>query len=137
MKRPLAVSGFAVLIITFVLCIFSDVSLALLLSLISYALFTVSAVVPKLRKGYFIPTVMLSCLVASIMFYGMQTHYDKLSSLAGRDAHIVCNVKEEPTFNKEYGRYYCKAEVVTIAGKKYSGNIRLSFSGTYDNIDPD
>ena len=137
MKRPLAVSGFAVLIFTFILCICSDISLSLLTALISYVLFTVSAVVPKMRKGYFLPTIMLSLFVASIMFYGMHTHYDKLSGLAGNNADIVCTVKEDPVFNKEYGRYYCKVKVITVDDKKYRGNIRLSFNNTYDNIDPD
>ena len=43
MKRPLAVFGFTLLAVTFVLCIFSDVSLAILTALISYILFMVSA----------------------------------------------------------------------------------------------
>lgn len=137
MKRPLAVFGFTLLAVTFVLCIFSDVSLAILTALISYILFMVSAVVPKMRKGYFLPTVMLSCFVASVMLYGMHIQSDKLSLLAGQDSHIVCTVKEEPIFNKEYGRYYCKAEVSTVDGKSHHGNIRLSFGDTYDNIDPD
>ncbi len=137
MKRPLAVFGFTLLAATFILCVFSDVSLAILTALISYALFMASAVVPKMRKGYFMTTIMLSCLVASIMFYVVQTHYDNLACLVGGNADIVCTVREEPTFNKEYGRYYCKAELDTVDGKGYHGNIRLSFNNTYDNIDPE
>ena len=137
MKRPLAVFGFTLLAVTFVLCIFSDVSLAILTALISYILFMASAVVPKMRKGYFMPTIMLSCIVASVMFYGVQTHYDNLVCLVGDNADIVCTVKEKPIFNKEYGRYYCKAELDTVDGKKYHGNIRISFNNTYDNINPE
>lgn len=135
MKRPLAVSGFTALFFAFVLCIFSDSSFAILSALVSYAAFMVSAVVPKLRKGYYLPTVMLCCLLVSVLFYGVQSDYEKLSSLAVSEADVVCRVEEEPVFNEEYGRYYCKAKVITINGSKYNGNIRLSF-GTYDNMCP-
>ncbi len=137
MKRPLAVCGFTALIFTSVLCILSDASPCILTALVSYVLFMGSVTVPELRKGYLIPTVMLSCFAVSVLLCGTQTDYEKLSSLAGQDTHIVCTVAEEPVFNKAYSRYYCKAKVVTANGEKHRGNIRLSFSGAYDNIDPE
>ena len=136
MKRPLTAVGFSILIFTLLLCFFCDASLALLTALISYCLFMLCVAVPKLRKGYILPTVMLSCFIASVMFYGVQSNYERLSCLADTDTDIVCTVKEEPIFNNDYGRYYCKAEVITVGGEKYRGNIRLSF-GTYDDIDPE
>lgn len=136
MKRPLTATGFSMLVFSFVLCIVSDSSFSLLSALISYCLFMLSVTVPRLRKGYILPTVTVSCLVASLMFFAVQTDYEKLSCLADNDADIMCVIKEDPVFNEEYGRYYCKAGVVTVNGGKYRGNIRLSF-GTYENIEAD
>lgn len=136
MKRPLAVTGLAMLLFSVILCPFADTSVAILTAVISYSLFMISVVIPKLRKGYILPTVLLALFISSVMFYAVQCDYEKLSALEGNDADIVCEVKEEPVFNEKYGRYYCKAEVSTIDGVKYTGNIRLSFNGTYNNIDP-
>lgn len=137
MKRPLAVVGFTLLPALFILCTFENLTLTLLSAIVLYLLFTLSAVVPKFKSGYFVPTAMFCAFLACVMFYFAQSDYDKLSSLAESDADIVCCVAQEPDFDADYGRYYCKAEVVTVDGEKYRGNIRLSFNGTYDNIDAD
>lgn len=137
MKRPLAVVGFTLLSALFILCTFENLTLALLSAIALYLLFAFSAVVPKLKSGYVVPTAMFCAFLSCVMFYFAQSDYDKLSSLAESDADIVCRVVQEPEFNTDYGRYYCKAEVITVDGKKYRGNIRLSFNGTYDNVDAD
>ena len=137
MKRPLAVFGFSMLLISFILCLLSDIAIAVLFAGLSYAIFMISVALPKLRKGYFLPTVMLACLLSSLLFYVVQSDYDKLSSFAETKGDIVCEIKEEPVFNKEYGRYYCKAKLHTVDGEKHRGNIRLSFNTIYDDVEID
>ena len=137
MKRPLAVTGFSLLIMMLILCISDSTALSIITAIISYVSFMVTAVLPKTRKGYIIPTALFCIFLAGTMFYFAQSSYEKVSSLADKDADIVCKVMEEPVFNKNYGRYYCKAEIITIDGKKYNSNIRLSFNSTYDEINPD
>ena len=114
MKRPLAVVGFTLLSALFILCTFENLTLALLSAIALYLLFAFSAVVPKLKSGYVVPTAMFCAFLSCVMFYFAQSDYNKLSSLAESDADIVCRVVQEPEFNTDYGRYYCKAEVITV-----------------------
>ena len=135
MKRPLAVIGFTMLICLCVLCAFNSIAIAIGCALISYILFMVSCFVKESRNNLTLPTVFFTVIVACFMFYVAQDNYTNLSSLADTDTHIICQVQEKPVFNKEYGRFYCKAKVIKIGDEKYSGNIRLSFNSTYDDID--
>ena len=135
MKRPLAVAGFTMLISLCLLCAFNSVALAIGCALIAYVLFMVSCVVKESRDMLTLPTVFFIVVIACFMFYVAQGNYTKLASLADTDTHIICKVEEKPIFNKDYGRYYCKAKVIKIGDKKYNGNIRLSFNTTYDDID--
>ena len=135
MKRPLAVVGFSFLISLFILCILENMTVTIILAITSYLIFIVSAAVPKLRNGYILPTAMFCVLLSCVMFYFAQSDYEKVTDLADTDADIVCRVVEEPVFNETYGRYYCKAKLETIDGKKYRGNIRLSFNTVYDKVE--
>lgn len=137
MKRPLAVVGFTMLISLCLLCAFNSVGLSLACCLIAYVLFMVSCFVKDIRNKFTLPTVFFTLIITCFMFYVAQGNYTKLASLADTDTNIICKVQEKPVYNEEYGRYYCKAEVVRIGGKNYSGNIRLSFNTKYDDIDID
>lgn len=135
MKRPLAVVGFTMLICLSVLCIFDSIALTLVVGLVSYVLFMASCFISETRNKLTLPTVFFTAVIACFMFYMVQGNYAELSALADNDSNIICRVQETPVFNKEYGRYYCKAEVLKIDGEKYNGNIRLSFNTTYDDLD--
>ena len=137
MKRPLAVAGFSVLISLIILCLFGSVSLAIILAAISYIMFIISAVVPRIRNGYIVPTALFCVFLSCCAFYFMESDYNKLLAIADEDADIVCEILEEPVFNSTYSRYYCKAKVKTIDDKSYRGNIRLSFNGIYEDIEAD
>ena len=130
MKRPLAVVGFTMLICLSVLCIFDSVALSLIVGLVSYVLFMTSCFINETRDKLTLPTVFFTVVIACFTFYMVQGDYAQLSGLADSDSNIICRVQETPVFNKEYGRYYCKAEVLKIDGNNYSGNIRLSFNTT-------
>lgn len=136
MKRPLAVVGFTLLGALVVLCAFNSIPFALIAAGVSYVLFITTGILDKTRERHTLPTVFFTVIIACIMFYSVQSDYEKLSSLADTDTTVLCRVEEKTVFNKDYGRYYCKAKVLQIDGEKYKGNIRLSFNTTYDNIDP-
>lgn len=135
MKRPLAVAGFSLLIFLVFLCLFGNISSAIILAATSYLMFIISAAVPEIRKGYIVPTALFCAFLSCCAFYFMQSDYNRLARLADKDADVVCEILEEPIFNSTYSRYYCKAKVKTIDSKSYHGNIRLSFSGVYDDIE--
>ncbi len=136
MKRPLAVVGFTLLGALCILCALSSIPLALIVAVISYALFMITGVIDKTRERHTLPTAFFTVIIACVMFYCVQGDYEKMSALADTDTTVLCRVEERPVFNEDYGRYYCKAKVLQIGGKKYKGNIRLSFNTTYDNLDP-
>lgn len=137
MKRPLAVVGFTLLGALIVLCAFNSIPIALIAAGISYVLFMITGVIDKTRDRHTLPTVFFTVVIACIMFYCVQSDYEKVSALADTDTTIYCCVKEKPEFNEDYGRYYCKAEILQLGGEKYKGNIRLSFNTTYDKLDPE
>lgn len=135
MKRPLSVIGFTLLIGLCMLCAIDSVGFALIGSLVFYVLFTVSCFNKESRNNMTLPVVFFTLIIACFMFYTSQGNYAKLASLADTDTRIICQVKEKPQFNEDYGRYYCKAKVIKIGNEKYKGNIRLSFNTSYEGID--
>ena len=135
MKRPLAVVGFTLMISLVVLCAFNSVAISLIVGGVSYLLFVVTSIIPESRSRLTLPVMFFTAVIACFMFYCAQGNYQALSDLADTDAQIICQVQEKPEFNESYGRYYCKAKVLSIDGKKYKGSIRLSFNTTYDEMD--
>ncbi len=135
MKRPLCTVGFTFLVWLTVLTYIDSSSLALLFSLIAYCLFAITLLIKKCRKSLFIPAVCLSLCISSLLFFSAERNYLKVRALAGDDSKIVAAVKEEPEYNIAYHRYYCVAEIISINGIKYRGNMRLSFSTEYEDID--
>lgn len=135
MKRPLAVVGFTLLGSLVVLCAFDSISAALIVGGVSYTWFMITSFIEVTRDKLTLPTAFFTMVIACLMFYCVQGDYEKLSALADSDTTVLCQVEEKPVFNKDYGRYYCKAKVLKIGGEKYRGYIRLSFNTTYDNID--
>ncbi len=135
MKRPLSVVGFTMAICLVALCALDSISLSLIGGGVVYLLFMVTAFIPEIRNKLTLPTIYFTAVIACFMFYCAQSDYQTLSALADTDTRIICKVQEKPIFNETYGRYYCKAEVISINGEKYRGNIRLSFNTTYDEMD--
>ena len=135
MKRPLAVVGFTLMISLVVLCAFDSVAISLIVGGVSYLLFMVTSIIPESRSRFTLPVIFFTAVIACFMFYCAQGNYQALSDLADTDVQIICRVQEKPEFNKSYGRYYCKAKVLSIDGKKYNGSIRLSFNTTYEQTD--
>ena len=135
MKRPLAVAGFSLLGALAVLCAFNNTALSLIAGLVAYILFMITSVIYETRKKLTLPTAFFTVVIACFMFYCAQSNFTSVSEKVNTDAQIICSVQEKPQFNETYGRYYCKAKIITIDGKKYRGSIRLSFNTTYDEMD--
>ncbi len=134
MKRPLCTVGFTFFVWLTVLTYIDSPSITLLLSFIAYCLFALSLLIKKSRKSLFVPAVCLSVCLSSLLFFSSERAYLKVRDLAGADSKIVAAVKEEPEYNTAYHRYYCVAEIISIDGVKYHGNMRLSFSKEYEDI---
>jgi ComEC/Rec2-related protein len=135
MKRPLAVIGFSLMICLVILCALDNLTLAIIVGAVAYLLFMATSFIYESRSKLTLPTIFFTLVLACFMFYSAQSDYRSLSDLADADADIICRVQEKPIFNEDYGRYYCKAKIISIDGESYKGSIRLSFNTTYDEID--
>ena len=83
------------------------------------------------------PAVCLSVCISSLLFFFAERDFLKVRDLVGGESQIVAAVKDEPKYNIAYHRYYCEAEIITIDGREYEGNMRLSFSTEYEDISLD
>lgn len=137
MKRPLCTVGFTFLLWLTVLTYIGNITFTLILALIAYCAFALSLLIKKSRRSLFVPAVCLSVCISSLLFFFSQSDFLKIRDLAGSEGQIVAAVKSEPEYNIAYHRYYCKAEIISIDGRKYNGNMRLSFSTEYEDISLD
>lgn len=135
MKRPLCTVGFTILLWLTVLAYTDNITITLISAFASYCIFAISLLIKKSRKSLFVPAVCLAVCVSSLLFFFAQRDISKVRALVGRDSEIVATVLEEPQYNDTYYRYYCKAEIESIDGVKYRGNMRLSFSAGKTDLD--
>ncbi len=134
MKRPLCTVGFTFLLWLTVLTYIGNTTVTLITAFVAYCTFTMSLLIKKSRRSLFVPAVCLSVCISSLLFFFSEGDFIKVRELSGSESRIVAAVKEEPRYNIAYHRYYCKAEIITIDGKDYKGNMRLSFSTEYEDI---
>ncbi len=134
MKRPLCTVGFTFLLWLTVLTYIGNITVTLVTALVAYCIFTLSLLIKKSRRSLFVPAVCLSVCISSLLFFFSQGDFLKVRDLAGNESQIVAAVKDEPKYNIAYHRYYCEAEIISIDGRKYGGNMRLSFSTEYEDI---
>lgn len=136
MKRPLSVAGFTMLGTLVLLCCFDSYALSLALGCAIALLFVVSLFfVRSFRRAAAVPLILAFAVLSCVLFCHADSAYRSTSSLAGRYTHVKAVVNSSPKFNKDYERYYCSAKIVLIDGKKYQGNIRISFSEAKDEMD--
>lgn len=134
MKRPFCTVGFTFLLWLTVLTYTDNSALTLCFAFCAFLLFTLSLLIKKCRRSLFLPVVCFSVCISSLLFFFSESDFTSVRDLVGGDYEIVATVKEEPDYHIEYSRYYCKAEIITIDGKSYKGNMRLSFSTEYEDI---
>ncbi len=134
MKRPFCTVGFTFLLWLTVLTYTDNSVVTLTLAFVSFLLLCLSLLIKKSRESLFLPAVCLSVCISSVLFFFSESAFTSVRDLTGGDCQIVAAVKEEPEYHIEYKRYYCKAEIISIDGKSYKGNMRLSFSTEYEDI---
>ena len=135
MKRPFCTVGFTFLLWLTVLTYIGNSALTLALAIGAFLIFIISLLIKKSRRSLLLPAVSLSVCVSSLLFFFAEKDYSSVRDLVGGDYQIIAAVKEEPQYRTEYKRYYCKAEIISISGKSYKGNMRLSFSTEYEDND--
>lgn len=136
MKRPLAVSGFTALILVLCFIHFESTALALCILVFAAAGLVISTFL-KSKQAVYCVTVCIGAVLACLLFMHTELRKEQTFHLCGENTTVQAVISERAEFSHENGRYYAVAKLKTIGGKKAYGKIRLSFSETYDKIDPD
>lgn len=134
MKRPLAVTGFCMLLFM-LLCIQLESSILALSVLIISAIGLVLSTFLKPKQALLCAAVCLGIGSACLLFLNGEYERQKTLSLCGEQISVQAVISEKPEFSHENGRYYAVAKLKSISGEKAYGKIRLSFSETYDEVD--
>ncbi len=74
--------------------------------------------------------------MACLLFSAFQNNYEKTIALTGDGVPVSGVIAESPTFSRENCRYYCVIKTESIGVGKAKTKMRLSFSETYDGINP-
>lgn len=137
MKRPFAAvgfTGFAAMLLSaligrsdavmYAFCAFAVLGLASLLN-------------RNLRQTATVPVCLLTVAAVCLLFCVNNAERLHTQDLAGDNAEVIATVAEAPYMKKDNGRYYCILRLERVKGEKARGRLRLSFSPTRDDIDPD
>lgn len=135
MKRPLAVAGISLFITLLVSGAVLDTAFLLYFEIVFSAALIISLAFKKTRQNMTLPTFFAVAVVACLLFLCFENTYYRTLSFCGTRRNVEATVTEYPEFKKEYGRFYCVADILSIDGEKTKGNIRLSFSESKDEID--
>lgn len=135
MRRPLAVIGITLFFSLLVFGTVTDTALLLCLEAIVSAAFMLSLCFKKTRQNMTLPAVFAVAVIACLLFLCFENTYHKALTFSGTNRKIEATVCEYPEFKKEYGRFYCVAQIQTLDGERVKGKIRLSFSEAKDGLD--
>lgn len=128
MKRPLAVVGFTMLAVLFVLCKAQNGFLALGLLGVFALAFLVSVVSEKLRKRLIFPVVFGSAAVACLLLLVFEaTVFLPQSEFCAENAEITAVLLESPYESSDGKRLYFSAKLKEVGGERKSARVRLSF----------
>lgn len=138
MKRPFLTIGLTL----FICCVFLEsfsrsYFLTNLLSLLSVAGIILCLLIKKLKKHTVIALCLFAVLLSCLNFYIHTEGYNNTVTFCGESKLVTATVKQAPEYDSEYSRYYCTVKIGSIDGKKASGNMRISFSESYDDITAD
>ena len=136
MKRPFAAVGFT----SFAVLLFSaflgrsDVACYACISF--FALGILSLIVREIRQTVTVPVCCFTAAAVCLLFLSYNAEISRTRSLAGDSVEVTATVSEAP-FIKDNGRHYCVLKLETVGGEKATGRLRLSFSVSKDEIDPE
>lgn len=128
MKRPLAVVGFTMLSVLFVLCSFQKaISAGFALAALAL-LFVISLIFKKLRQTVFLPVVFGSAAAACLLLLCFEgAVFLPTDSFCGERIVITATVEEYPHESADQSRLYFLSSLVSADGKEAGGKVRLSF----------
>lgn len=96
----------------------------------------ISLFIKRIRQTLIIPTVFSGVIAACLLFTAFQSDYNKTVSFVGENMSVSGVVTQAPEFSRENCRYYCVIKADEVGGNKVKTKLRLSFSESYDGIDP-
>ncbi len=120
------------------LCLGFSESMAVSVSLLPVAavLLAVSLRVKRMRQTLIIPTALCGIVTACLLFSLFQGGYNKTVANVGNNLAVSGVIAEGPEFSRENCRYYLVIKADRVGGVKVKTKMRVSFSETYDGIDP-
>ncbi|MBQ7005433.1 MAG: ComEC/Rec2 family competence protein [Clostridia bacterium] len=135
MKRPLTTVGFTLFAFICTLFFICRTDVAFSVLCISAFIAVTTSVINRR-----VTVLLLLCgtmVLACLLFFFSDTGRGKVQSLAGNNVYVEATVSKPPLFDTENARHYAVCRLRTLDGKRAEGNLRLSFSATKDEIDPD
>jgi len=133
LKRPLAVTGFSMLLT--VLCIILTDCTALAVFAVGFAgVCLVSAVALKFKGADTLFAVSVGIIVASLLLLNGWYRHDKALTFCGKDRYVEAFVSSEAKYSEKRDRFYLEASVKTVDSEKSYGKIRLSFPNSADGV---
>ncbi len=136
LKRPLAVLGLSMFLT--VLCAVSFGNTALVVAMTALgAVITVTFMMVKTRHSHTLVTFGIGVVSACVLFLNTQYHHDLTISMCGENRNVNAVITSTPYFSLDNSRFYAEARLKSIDSQKAYGKIRLSFSRSKDEIEPD
>ncbi len=136
MKRPLACFGFTLFTVLLCLNLFESTVVSVSLISLGAVFFAVSLILKKTRQTLILPTVFCAVVSGCLLFSVFQFNYNNTVLLIGDKIPVSGVITERPTFSRENRRYYCVIKTETVNGNKVKTKMRISFSESYDGINP-
>ncbi len=137
MKRPFAVVGFTSFAVLLFSAFLGRSDVALYACTACAALGLASLFNKNLRQTVTVPVAFITAAAVCLLFFISNGEGVHTQSLAGDEVEVIATVSEAPYMKKSNGRYYCVLKLDRVKGEKATGRLRLSFSPSKDEIDPD
>lgn len=134
MKRPLAVVGFTMLGVAFMLCKIGSFFLTALVCGFSAVAFLIFILIKKTRQTALLPTIFFSAAAVCLLLLSFENNvYLPSQNLVSEETIVEARITDFPTDSQS--RYYCMAKIKDSESKK-EYKIRLSFSKSpyYDSL---
>lgn len=128
MKRPLAVGGFTMLSVLFVLCNVQSMTFSFALFAILFLSLLISLIFKKFRQTVFLPVIFGAAAAACLLLLAFEAFvFLPTESFCGERIEITATVEEYPHESTDGKRLYFLSSLVSSDGKKARGRVRLSF----------
>lgn len=128
MKRPLAVVGFTMLLVLFLLCIAQKMTITVFMCGLFLISFACTLIFKKFRQTVFLPVVFGSAAVACLLFIAFECFvFLPAKDYCGERIEITAVVEECPYESTNGKRLYFLASLVSCDKKEAKGYVRLSF----------